>query len=154
VQHVDLFPTILELLGLEREVVSNQLLGRSLRPEAARTNPRPFTISERLAPSLRRFHRDFPHFDTTPLERQLRALRSRDSGYKLIWGSDKRHELYDLARDPGETKNLAALEPEKARKLQEQLEKWLASIDAAGLGPLQPELDELVAERLRDLGYL
>ncbi len=154
VQNVDLLPTLLALLGLEPQTIPNHMLGGDLRPEALRARPRPFTISERLAPSLRRLSRVVPGFDTTPFNRYLRALRQRGPGYKLIWGSDGRHELYNLAHDPAETENLAQREPETRQLLQAQLDHWLASIEAAAWGQLEPELDEAMVERLRDLGYL
>ncbi len=154
VQTVDLFPTVLELLGLERGAVSNHLLGHSLQPERVRAESRPFTVSERLAPSLRRFTRMLPHFDVTPLDRQLRALRLRDPQYKLIWGSDGRHELYDLAQDPGEMENLAEREPERLQTLLDQMQSWLDDLDAASFEQMEPEMEEVVVQRLQDLGYL
>jgi arylsulfatase A-like enzyme len=42
----------------------------------------------------------------------------RDGRWKLIYNSTTNHfELYDLETDPSETKNLYAVEPEKAREL-------------------------------------
>jgi arylsulfatase A-like enzyme len=154
VQTVDLFPTILELLGLDRTTVANHLLGRSLQPERVQADPRPFTISERLAPSLRRFERVLPNFDVTPLDRQLRALRLRGPGHKLVWGSDGRHELYDLAKDPGEMENLADRDPERLQMLLDELQTWLDGLDAVSFDQLEQEMDETLAQRLRDLGYI
>ena len=36
-------------------------------------------------------------------------------------------ELYDLAADPGETRNLAEIEPEMARDFERELEAWIAA---------------------------
>jgi arylsulfatase A-like enzyme/Flp pilus assembly protein TadD len=62
-----------------------------------------------------------------------------------------RPELYDLARDPGETRNRAADEPALAAELDGLLERHLA-------GPSRPpstvELPEEDRARLRSLGYL
>jgi arylsulfatase A-like enzyme len=154
VQTLDLFPTILELAGIDRSTIPNAMLGRSLQPDRVRADPRPFTISERLAPSLRRFERVLPQFDTTPMNRQLRALRLGSSGYKLIWGSDGRHELYDLAHDPAETQNLAEREPEQLRTLVDQLQAWMDGLQTAAFDQQQADMDEVVVERLKDLGYL
>ena len=40
-------------------------------------------------------------------------------------------ELYDLARDPGETRNLAAVEPARAADLRAQLAAWRQATGAA-----------------------
>lgn len=154
VQTLDLFPTILELLNINRQTVPNPLAGRSLQPDKVQADPRPFTISERLTPNLRRFQRVCPNYDTTPLNRHLRALRLRADKYKLIWGSDGNHELYNLAQDPNEMKNLASDELDKVQLLEAQVEAWLSAIDAAQFGQRELEMDEVVLERLRDLGYI
>jgi arylsulfatase A-like enzyme len=154
VQSTDLFPTILELAGIERKSVSNPMLGCSLLPDQVRVNPRNYTISERLAPSLKRFERVLPDFDITPLNRQLRAIRMRGLGYKMIWGSDGRHELYNLAQDPEETENLADREPERLQELNAQLQAWLEGLNVASFDQLHPEMEEELAARLQDLGYL
>ena len=39
-------------------------------------------------------------------------------GWKLIHASDGKHELYDIANDPGETKNLYAAQAAQAKALQ------------------------------------
>jgi len=42
-----------------------------------------------------------------------------------------KEELYDLAADPGETKNLAAARPEKLAELKAAFTRWQAEMDAA-----------------------
>lgn len=57
----------------------------------------------------------------------------RDGDWKLIdfyWG--KQPELYDIATDPGEQKNLAADQPEQVQKLLARLNAWRRSVDALG----------------------
>jgi arylsulfatase A-like enzyme len=61
-----------------------------------------------------------------PYLRRLRAIRS--DGWKLIWGSDGRHELYHIAIDPGETRNLVAEEPARVAELTARLEVRLAEL--------------------------
>lgn len=51
--------------------------------------------------------------------------------FKLIYNhEDQTVELYDLAQDIGETKNLAQTEQKTAQKLQQQLLRWLARVQA------------------------
>ena len=54
---------------------------------------------------------------------------------------DGRLELFDLAQDIGETKNLAEEQPERARDLQRQLAEWRASVGAQ-MPELNPEFDQ------------
>jgi arylsulfatase A-like enzyme len=70
------------------------------------------------------------------------------------------HELYDLASDPGETKNLFAELPGEAGKLLPLLNAWIAS-DAAREHDTGAEeemdlesLDPAAREQLRTLGYI
>jgi arylsulfatase A-like enzyme len=86
--------------------------------------------------------------------RRIRSLRV--GTHKLIWGSDGRHELYDVERDPGETRNLWADEPELAGELEGQLEQLLERHrgETPPVRPEAPPLDPATEENLRELGYL
>ena len=154
VQTLDLFTTVLELVGIDRSTVPNRVQGFSLRPERVRAEPRSVAISEYLAPHLKRLRRVCPGFDVTPFDRHMRTLRACDGPYKLIWSSDGRHELYDLNQDPGELEDLAHLQPGMARELLGRLEGWLEKVEAAEFDHLEPEMEQVLVDRLRDLGYL
>ncbi|MCB9881770.1 MAG: sulfatase-like hydrolase/transferase [Planctomycetes bacterium] len=41
------------------------------------------------------------------------------------------YELYDLSNDPGETHDLAAMEPERVEAMKQALERWMASVVAS-----------------------
>ena len=57
------------------------------------------------------------------------AIRQGD--WRLVeFYEDGRVELYDLKGDVGETRDLAAEKPEKARELQKKLADWRASVGA------------------------
>jgi choline-sulfatase len=63
-----------------------------------------------------------------------------------------RPELYDLTRDPKETRDVSAQFPGIAAALRAQLD---ALIPASGFAsPAAPQLDPEAAERLRSLGYI
>jgi tetratricopeptide (TPR) repeat protein len=132
VQHVDLLPTILDALALP---VPDGLPGTSLVPLAtgAPSPPRP-SYFEALAGQLNR--------GWAPL-------------YGVIYGRMKYidlpiPELYDLARDPGETHNLAPARPDEVQAMRARL----APLRAADRGAApQPESAE-VLDRLRSLGYV
>ena len=78
------------------------------------------------------------------------ALRMlRDDRYKLI--AAPRPELYDLAADPGETRNRFAEEPRIAGALQRGLEELLSG---AGDAMSVVAVDSEAAEKLNALGYV
>jgi arylsulfatase A-like enzyme len=76
------------------------------------------------------------------------VLGLRTAGFKYLRAP--RPELYDLAADPGETRNLAAAQPERVAALDAALEQRLAGArpPAPTLSPGQAE-----RERLEALGY-
>ena len=77
---------------------------------------------------------------------------ARRGAFKLLHDrSDGSYALHDLARDPGETRDVSDLHPDVRRALEARIEAYLSlERDAARLAPLGPE----EAERLRALGYL
>jgi arylsulfatase A-like enzyme len=83
--------------------------------------------------------------------------RSICSGnYKLILIPEPEGEsleLYDLEKDKGETKNLVAAEPEKARSLRQELDVWLRSAKSTRDATTE-EMDEGTRQLLKTLGYL
>ncbi len=93
VRLVDVYPTVLDLLGLEAPKDA-AFAGKSLAPalRATAPAPEPVTYAESLVPLL--------HFGWS----DLRVLR--EGRWKYIQAP--RPELYDLERDPGERKNLLA----------------------------------------------
>lgn len=92
--------------------------------------------------------------ELAPYRRRIRALRI--GPHKLIWGSDGRHELYDVAADPGETRDLSGSAPETAQRMQAALEALVARYAADTPPPAPPAgaLDPDTEANLRELGYL
>jgi arylsulfatase A-like enzyme len=119
VSSIDLYRTMLEMAGLAGDSKHNAVVdGRSLAP-----------LLRSPGASLERdelfFH--YPHYypTTTPVS----ALLARD--WKLIeYFEDGRLELYNVQDDPGESRNLAASAPGRARQLHEQLKAWRESVRA------------------------
>ncbi len=145
----DLFPTLLGLAGLPpdggddrrgriREALVLQGI-RGLRREGARSEPGsggaaatgrsgepgPILVSEFARPIqfLEIIQERFPEVRIAAWDRALVAYRA--GGEKLHWASDGRHRLYDLVGDPGETTDLSAARPERARELAAEVESWL-----------------------------
>jgi arylsulfatase A-like enzyme/Tfp pilus assembly protein PilF len=132
---VDLLPTLLGLLGAP---VPEGLPGRDLR--AAFEGP----LEERPLYAESLFGR---------LNCRWSSLRGVTLGnWKLIEGAGA--ELYDLSQDPGESRDRAADDPERASRMRRLLASSLARMapqgDTARPVALSPEQEE----RLRSLGYV
>src|SRR6185503_4876836 len=134
VRTVDVAPTILDLLGAPPLAAPR---ARSLRGTIdGRDQAAPPVYAETWVPKL--------YMNGAA----LRALRTER--FKLI--EAPRPELYDLGRDPGETDNRIAADPETASRLRAELQRLTAGGDAAMSlgGPVDGE----AAEKLKALGYL
>ena len=135
---VDLYPTLLELAGIGGETPTGA--GRSLAPalRGGRLQDES-SFAESLVPLV--------HFGWS----DLRSVR--DGRWKFILAP--RPELYDLDRDPTESRNLADQEPARARALRAglegrlRLERQAATGDAARAS-VPPDL----LEKLGALGYV
>ena len=140
VQTVDLFPTILETLGVEYE---GQTQGTSLGQTAS-------------APIVAEWYRsENPLFLDEAFagrfDRSLRTIQSQE--WRLFVGDRKEDfELYDLSRDPRESTNLYSSRTDRARTLHQQLQKWLEKHPPADPANAA-DLDELDATMARELGY-
>ena len=119
VNATDHFPTMLQLAGLPLAPEDHKdgfSYVRALRG-AAYTRPAPMFWHE---PTAR---------PTSTGEHNYSCVRQGD--WKLIhWFDDKVYELYNIADDPGETKNRVAENPEKTAALQKTLLTWKQSVNA------------------------
>lgn len=130
--HVDIMPTVLDLVGVS---APEGLDGRSLRDEIEGTqsgHDEPIYF-EALDASLTR--------GWAPLRGVVHRM------WKYI--DLPVPELYDLASDPAEQTNLVGREPERVRDLQSRLRQW-STPPAAPSGTLDPA----TSEKLRSLGYI
>jgi arylsulfatase A-like enzyme/Flp pilus assembly protein TadD len=138
VSHVDLMPTVLDAVALSYPEIVH---GRSLVPlmTGAQTNWQRGVYSESMYPLL--------HYGWAPL-RSLRTDR-----FKLI--DVPRPELYDLAEDRREERNLVEVQPNRALELESQLVDLRQGIESEAPSPDQAvELDEQTLAQLQALGYM
>ena len=127
VQIHDLFPTLLSLASVrppDGVVVEARMLPGAGHPDAER-HAGEAIIGEFAGPPLeflQVMRQTFPGADLSRFDRTLVALRQ--DGYTIHWGSDGRHALYG-PDDPGETRDLAAGDPDRLRRMTEAVESWL-----------------------------
>jgi len=113
----DLYPTLLELAKVP--VPAGQAVDAvSLVP----------LLDQKGGLAERTLYWHYPHYSNQG-GRPGGALRS--GSFKLVeFFEDSRVELYDLAADPGEQKDLAAAQPERAEELRKRLADWRAAVGA------------------------
>lgn len=139
VRLLDLMPTILDLCGTPN---SDGLLGTSMAPLLLQGEAK-YDVEETIS-EMRRdpWHR----------------VAVRTEAFKYIWDSKRpdQPELYDLRHDPREQQNVRDRFPQEVNKFQNTVDAHrlrVATTEPAIAVP-KPKVDEEVARRLRDLGYL
>jgi arylsulfatase A-like enzyme len=144
VQLADLAPTVAELAGLSWPPAPGQ--GRSLAA-ALRGREEPDAGREVF---LQRRRYDEPLATGRVVKGQQYALRS--GRWKYIESrAEGTFELYDLAADPREERNLLPSAPAGAAALPARLAAFVRSAPAA---PAAPPVGEEEARKLRSLGYV
>jgi tetratricopeptide (TPR) repeat protein len=133
VQHIDIVPTILDLA---KAPLHDRLSGRSLKSlmEGASDFPARVVYSESFFNAYR--------FGWS------RVRSVTDGRYRLVRA--EQDELYDLATDPGEERNIATERPAELNRLREVLDQIVAEDHVAEPSPEPAD----VAEKLAALGYV
>lgn len=150
VELVDLYATMCNAVPqLNEPDLHGDLVARAAdaasRAPRDRTDEPDFTYSETFL--RKQLVGGLPHF----------ALR--EPNWKLVTalrdGSAVRRHLFDLARDPGETRDAAAQAPDVADRLEQQLQNFIARHEnAARAEASRIEMDPATLEKLRALGYI
>ena len=124
-QLTDIFPTILDIVAIDRD--SEAIQGYSLLK--GREGGESFAIAEYAIGYLwfDKLKNANPEFDISIYARRLKTVRTEE--FKYIWASDGRDELYNIQRDPGELNNLIETYDEKSQELKALLKEWLNSFE-------------------------
>jgi hypothetical protein len=175
---VDVFPTLIEVLGLPRSTVS--LDGHSLLARDAATwragEREPGVVMELVIPEI-----GITRAVVVGNEKLITMQRTVEPGRRLavaeaypqivsamasgeiprppLWAPPVRSELFGLTADPGELTDLSAMSPERRRRLAAVLARYAEQCERDGLTPRwarppgeAPEPGDL--DELRQLGYL
>ena len=137
VRGVDVFPTILGLIGVRGRA---GIHGRSLLPLVFKPKSRheDSAYGESMAPNIQ--------FGWSPLQ------YLRTSQYKYI--DAPKAELYDISQDVDEQANLFGDHPEIARRMKAELDRLIAETSKGAPLPQAANLDRETVERLAALGYI
>jgi arylsulfatase A-like enzyme len=136
VSGVDLLPTVLETAGIP---VPENVQGQSLRRPM---DPGRVIIAESfLDDHLRRLHRR-----TDLVQRALYQGR-----WKLIGSTSGKRELYDVAADPSESRDLFNPDEAASQECSATLDRWVRIIPARRI---TPRMDQQTKARLKSLGYI
>jgi len=140
-QHVDVAPTVLARLGM---APLTKARGQDLWPLVQAASP-----PERAALIEHAGNNQIAL--VTPRYKYIRHLKTKWTfpGYPFKKG---REELYDLAEDPAELKDLAAAKPELLAELRALLDRTKAG--QAGFQGGEAKVDDKTLEQLRSLGYI
>jgi arylsulfatase A-like enzyme len=134
---LDLAPTIADVLGAKGKGGSDrEFQGRSLLPVALGAPGKPALLSR------------------TVWDRPRYALR--DERFKFFYDTRTGEErLFDLEKDPGESRDLAAAEPLRTAYYRQALHAWTLRLAQRGpAGGETAELSREQCENLKSLGYI
>lgn len=151
VSHIDILPTLLGVSNIEMKTNSN-IKGVNMIPFENRIYHK--HICAEYGPpvaDINALKRLSPKVDPSicnKYNKNLKCIRSND--FKYIISSDGREELYDLEKNPEESRNIISEFPEKAKEL-----KSLLTVELKG-HPIKKRIftfDYEMKKRLQELGY-
>lgn len=147
VENVDVWPTLLDLVGLS---MPPEVDGRSLVPDmlAAARGEVHRNGDETAVSHLDQTwgKRELPPQDTVAVtEGPLRYVRVKE-------GRRTRERLFDASKDPAELRDRAEEDPESLARLRSAADAYLEKPPDFGEAPTR-EIDELELNQLRALGY-
>lgn len=144
VELVDLYPTLLEMVGIDRQ---HPVQGRSLLPLLTGGD---FTPREAFAENtnIKAYERKAFRSSRFKFVKNIPRSAARAQGV-----TEPFFQLYDLRRDPEEYHDISAQHPEMVRRLNQRIHALRVELE--GLDEELPEgLDLELREQLEALGYL
>jgi arylsulfatase A-like enzyme len=146
---VDLPLTIIELVGVNNERFKAQQQGTPI-PFQGNSQHRDYIYAECERPK-NEFEETYPDFDFSVYDKSFLTIRSKK--HKYIYASDRKEELFDISKDPGEKENFVMKEAELGSQLKQELFNWYDSLDKSKLETDDVVVDQEVEDQLKALGY-
>jgi arylsulfatase A-like enzyme len=146
-RNVDVWPTLLDLLGLEAPAGTD---GRSLVPAllaSARREPPPGPDGTAIA----HLDQSWGQRDQDPTP----TVAVADGAFRYVrveQGAQRIEQLFDARSDPRELEDRAGEDPEVLARLRKLADDYLEAVPPWGEAPTR-EIDELELNHLRALGY-
>jgi arylsulfatase A-like enzyme len=151
VENIDVWPTLLDLLGLPPLVQPD---GRSMVSSILAAGGAPVEgdpAADRRPTAVSQLDRYWGQRDKTkPLVAMIEGEK------RLMWWADDSEpaELYDTGADPGEQANLYKKDAAEAARLRALAQQYFEGGENPwGVAPTEVEIDELMLNQLRALGY-
>lgn len=148
-RNVDIWPTLLEMLGLPSLPHSD---GRSLLPEIVATATGE-DFEEDLRPAYAHLDRTWGTAGQATKSRVAVVVGSRRFIQAIDPDEAPREELFDAGRDPLETEDILPAEPETSEHLRKLAEAYLQAGEPPWGETQSVEVDEMQLNQLRALGY-
>lgn len=150
VVNYDIFPTLLELAGLKEPPGLRTRAVSLLDPERKRLRMAEYPADYDFV--IKAVKPPHPDWDTSHFRRKLVALY--DGDLKYVEASNGGHELYNLAADPGEERNLFHGDEKIRDGMADLLAKYREGLELFDYEKAaKPLLSSDQLERLKALGY-
>jgi arylsulfatase A-like enzyme len=149
VSPMDLFPTLLELAGIDPPEGLTSRAVSLLSPKEDRALMAEYPA---FHPSVDIAAKRYEDWDPRPWRRRLHAIYADE--IKYIEAHDGHSELYRLSVDPAEANDLVASESDTARRMSELLHTYVDSLNHWMPTTRAPEMSPEQYERLKALGYV
>jgi len=153
VQLIDIYPTVADTVGLNRESFRG-IHGQSLLDTDMNDGYHRYIIAEwegRIPSFVSRRMKDQKAKQIVQRFREP-IIMMRERNYKYILHAGGGEELYDLETDKSELNNIVEADKEIAGRCREKLSDWQPLTEEVGSGP--ESLDEITRKNLEDLGYM
>lgn len=149
VQTLDLFPTLLDVAGVDSP---HEQQGVSVHPSSSESRTQAFAEYLAPQPSIDRLSDETgaPEAALARFDQQIRAIRTER--HKLIRYERDGDRLYDVA-NPDERIDVGEATSETAKRLAGTLDEWVQSVDG-GRTSEADDVSDQTREHLERLGYL